>query len=193
MISGVGRLVRGRMESQGVTGRELARRVGCSEGAIRQLISGTQRSGRFRGLRSVHGREPLVCRIQRALDISDGALRRAIAGDDAIAREATWRGAGSAGQIKDVLLLRHRAAILASARDHGASHVRVFGSRARGDAHPDSDVDLLVTFAPGRSLIDLSALILDLREILHRDVDVATERGLHPSIRSRVVAEAVRL
>ena len=76
---------------------------------------------------------------------------------------------------------------------HGASSVRAFGSRVRGDARPDSDLDLLVTMDPGRSLLDLIAIQQDLEDLLHCKVDVVTENGLSPYIRDRVLAEALPL
>jgi uncharacterized protein len=60
---------------------------------------------------------------------------------------------------------------------HGASNVRVFGSVARGDAVPGSDVDLIVDFDSDRTVLDLSALILDLQEALGCEVDVKRARG----------------
>jgi len=54
-------------------------------------------------------------------------------------------------------------------------------------------VDLLVDLEPGRSLLDLSALRLDLCDLLGRDVDVVTTASLHPAIRDQVLAEAVAL
>ena len=81
-------------------------------------------------------------------------------------------------------------AILALAALRGASRVRVFGSVARGEARPSSDVDLLVDLEPGRSLLDLGALLMDLRHLLDWDVDVVTEAGLRPRIRQQVLAEA---
>jgi uncharacterized protein len=68
--------------------------------------------------------------------------------------------------------------------------VRIFGSRARGDARSDSDLDLLVTLEPGRSLFDLTAIKQDLEDLLHFAVDVVTEAGLSPYRRDRVFAEA---
>ncbi len=90
-------------------------------------------------------------------------------------------------------LRSRRAEILAVARKRGARNVRIFGSVARGDAGPDSDVDILVEFEPGRSLLDHAGLMLDLSELLGCKVDVVTDRGLRPRIRDRVLLEAVPL
>lgn len=87
----------------------------------------------------------------------------------------------------------HRDAILALARKHGAHDVRLFGSVARGDTTPASDVDFLVAFDAGRTLLDLVALQLALRDLLHREVDIVTEAGLKDRIRPRILAEAVPL
>ena len=62
---------------------------------------------------------------------------------------------------------------------------------ARGEADQRSDVDLLVDMDPGRSLLDLSGLLMDLRELLGCSVDVVTEKGLRRRIRERVLKEAV--
>ena len=93
----------------------------------------------------------------------------------------------------DELLRSKREEILRLASRHGARNVRVFGSVARGEADELSDVDLLVDLEPGRSLLDLGGLLMDLRELLRRNVDVVTERGLKARIRSRVLQEAVPL
>lgn len=82
------------------------------------------------------------------------------------------------------------AEILRVARQHGAGTVRVFGSRARGDFRSDSDLDLLVTLEPHRSLLDVVAIKQDLEELLGYRVDVVTENGLSPYLRDRVLAEA---
>lgn len=76
------------------------------------------------------------------------------------------------------------------AAKRGARNVRVFGSIARGEARPDSDVDFLVDLEPGRTLLDLGGLLMELRELLGLDVDVVTEHGLKPRIRDRVLKEA---
>ena len=91
------------------------------------------------------------------------------------------------------LLRDKREAILQVAAKHGARNVRVFGSVARGEADDQSDIDLLVDMEPGRSLLDLGGLLMDLQDLLGQNVDVVTERGLKPRIRERVLAEAVVL
>ena len=93
----------------------------------------------------------------------------------------------------DPLLQMHRRAILDLAARHGARNVRVFGSMARGEAGTESDVDFLVSMEPGRSLLDLGGLLLDLQDLLGRDVDVVTEKGLRSRVRDRVLDEAVAL
>ena len=86
-----------------------------------------------------------------------------------------------------------REEVLRIAARHGAHHVRVFGSVARGEARPDSDVDFLVEMETGRSGFDLGGLLMDLEELLGRKVDVAEPEGLHWYIKDRILAEAVPL
>lgn len=76
------------------------------------------------------------------------------------------------------------------ARVHGVRRLRVFGSQARGAAHAQSDLDLLVDLQPDRDLLDLAGFKLDLEEILGCNVDVVTEKSLSPYLRDRIVAEA---
>lgn len=86
-----------------------------------------------------------------------------------------------------------RALIVGLAAGRGAYNVRVFGSVARGENDPDSDVDFLVDLEAGRSLSDLGGLLMDLEAALGAKVDVVTEKGLRPRVRERVLAEAVAL
>ncbi len=88
------------------------------------------------------------------------------------------------------LLREKRDEILRICAKHGARNVRVFGSVVRGEAGEDSDVDFLVEFEPGRSLLDQAGLVLDLEELLGRKVDVVTERGLYWLLRRRILREA---
>ncbi len=89
------------------------------------------------------------------------------------------------------LLKAEREEILRIAAKHGARNVRVFGSAARGEAGPGSDVDILVDLEPGRSLFDLGRLLMDLQDLLGCEVDVVTEPALHWYIRDRILREAV--
>ena len=90
-------------------------------------------------------------------------------------------------------LRSRRDEIIEVARARGASRVRVFGSVARGDATETSDIDFLVDLEPDRNLLDLGGLLMDLQDLLQRDVDVVTERGLRPRVAEHVLADAVEL
>lgn len=83
-----------------------------------------------------------------------------------------------------------RQEILRIAAGHGAHNVRLFGSAARGEDRPDSDLDLLVEMESGRSLLDLIALGQDLEELLDRKVDVLTDSSVHPAVRPHILADA---
>lgn len=91
------------------------------------------------------------------------------------------------------LLSDQREEILRVAEKHGARNVRLFGSAARGELRPGSDVDILVDLEEGRTLLDLGGLLMDLKDLLGCEVDVVTEQGLRPGIRPRVLGEAVPL
>lgn len=91
------------------------------------------------------------------------------------------------------LIQTHRSDILALADHHGLRDVRLFGSMARDDGNDASDVDLLVTLAPGATGLALGGMLMDVQDLLHRRVDIVTEEGLHPAFRQRVLREAKRL
>jgi predicted nucleotidyltransferase len=93
----------------------------------------------------------------------------------------------------DEVFFGKREEILRIAARHGARNVRIFGSVARGQAGKESDLDVLVDMEPGRSLLDLGALLMELQELVGSRVDVVTEQGLRPRIRERVLQEAVPL
>ena len=76
-------------------------------------------------------------------------------------------------------------------RRRGVTRAAVFGSVARGEETPDSDIDFLVEFESGRTLLDLSGLRRDLSLVLHREVDVVTSAALHPRLRTRILEESV--
>jgi uncharacterized protein len=90
------------------------------------------------------------------------------------------------------LVSARREQIMAVAARHHANRVRVFGSVARGDDRPDSDIDLLVDFAPDSSLFDLMRMARELEELLGHPVDVVSTGGLKDRDR-HILAESVDL
>lgn len=93
----------------------------------------------------------------------------------------------------DSLRKDRRAEILRLANFHGAHNLRVFGSVARGEAHADSDLDLLVAWDPGRSLMDHAELVDDLQSLLGMKVHIGTDKALHWYVREKILREATPL
>ena len=102
---------------------------------------------------------------------------------------ATARPISAAPSMESLRKLRTK--IFSAAARHGASNVRVYGSVARGEARPDSDIDLLVDMAAGRSLLDLAGLHLELEDMLGFQVEIGTD--VKPRLRERVHAETIAL
>ena len=110
----------------------------------------------------------------------------------------TWclRDNGSTGSdvvTLDALRAERREEILNLARRRGAHSLRVFGSVARGEANEDSDLDLLVAWEPGRSLMDHAGLVQDLQDLLGVKLHVGTEKSLHWYVRDRIMGEVTPL
>ena len=93
----------------------------------------------------------------------------------------------------DKELERLREKVAPILRRLGVRRASVFGSLARGEGDEESDVDLLVELEPGRSLLDLAELKVELEEVLGRRVDVITYDSLHPLLRDRVLREQRRI
>jgi hypothetical protein len=81
-------------------------------------------------------------------------------------------GARLQGEVKET--------ILRILKPYGVRRVAVFGSYARGDAGPKSDIDILVRFARTKSLIELVRIEDELEQALHRKVDLLTEKAVSP-------------
>ncbi len=90
-------------------------------------------------------------------------------------------------------LQQQKASILDIAKHYHAVNVRVFGSVVRGEEREDSDIDLLVDFLPGTTLLEQVGLIDALSTALGRKVDIVSDRALNKHLRQRVLEEAVPL
>ena len=149
---------------------DLAARARTSQPAIARYEAGTS--------------TPSLATLERILAASGHSLRLEVA-PGGRPRRAPIRSSRLA------LLRRSRQRLLDAARRHGARNLRVFGSVARGDETPDSDVDFLVELKPGRTLIDLIGFEQEAEEILGVGVDAAAPRFLKPRVRQRALREAV--
>ena len=86
-----------------------------------------------------------------------------------------------------------RLDVLAVARRHGASNLRMYGSIAKGQEHNGSDLDLLVDLAAEQTLLGLIQLRQELEDLLGCPVDLTEAESLHPLIRNEILAQALPL
>ncbi|MFW5697192.1 MAG: nucleotidyltransferase family protein [Fimbriimonadaceae bacterium] len=91
------------------------------------------------------------------------------------------------------LLAGLRPEIADVARRYGASNLRLFGSAARGEDGPQSDIDLLVEIESGRTLLDLVGLEQDLTDLIGRKVDIVVEGGVNRHLEPKILSEAVTI
>jgi len=84
-----------------------------------------------------------------------------------------------------------KSKIIPILQQHDVIHAAIFGSFARGEEREDSDLDILVEFGKGKSLLDLVGLKLELEEFLGRKIDVVTYNALHPRMREGVLKERI--
>lgn len=88
------------------------------------------------------------------------------------------------------VLEKNRQAIREVTARHKATNPRVFGSVARGEDGPDSDLDILVDGLPGMTLFDLGGLQAEMEDLLACRVDIVTADGLKARMRDRILTEA---
>lgn len=170
-------LIRGARLEAGLSQSRLAEQAGTSQSALARYETGQS--------------QPSVATLERVLAACGQQLElRAVP-----ASQASLRAGSLRGQLGPrARQLRHsRRRLLDAARAHGVRRVRVFGSLAREQELPGSDIDLLVELAPDRTLLDLAAFQRQAQEILQAPVDVATPDMLKQRIRTRVLAEALPL
>jgi len=98
-----------------------------------------------------------------------------------------------ATDIEDQDLESMIALMIPVLKEYGVTKAGVYGSRVRGDAREDSDLDMVVELPPKTSLLDLVGLEQELQELLGIKVDVATYNGLHPRLRNRILSEERRI
>lgn len=156
---------------------ELAGRAGTSQPALARYETGV-------ALPTLPTLERLLSACGRQLQIDAPPLA------EQPARASSMRGQLGPHAQK---LRRQRRTLLDAAERHGVAKVRVFGSLARGEAGPESDIDLLVDLKPGRTLLDLAGFRREAAEILDIPVDVATTDMLKERIRDEVLIEALPL
>ncbi|MDX2139107.1 MAG: nucleotidyltransferase family protein [Chloroflexota bacterium] len=135
---------------------------------------------------------------QSSVGIPCGVVMSWLAGRMNICRCYNCHETGRAPLMTDAIrqpllladLRKRRNEILALAERYGAYNVRVFGSVVRNEATPDSDVDLLVSYRPGTSLLDVVAFWQDIQELLNCRVDVVDDRAIKPRLRDSILHDA---
>lgn len=156
----------------GFTQRELAQRAGVSQSVIAAYESAS--------------REPSLATLAALVEATGIALRLELGPDlpssPRLVAGPMWHR-----------LRRRRAAVMALAAKHGVTDVRVFGSVARGEDGPDSDLDLLVHLPDGAGLFLLSRFKHDLEDLLHVAVDVVPDEGVKPRVRVNIDKDLVAL
>lgn len=167
-----GQLLRQARSSAGLTQRALARRAGMSQSVIAAYESDT--------------REPALSTLAALVEAAGLTLE---VGVGAPLSGATPEAVGPIGRR----LRRRRAAVLALAAKHGMSNLRVFGSVARGEDGPESDLDLMVRLPEGAGLFAIGRFAEELEELLQVRVDVVPEGALKQRVRARVEPDLVAL
>jgi uncharacterized protein len=173
----VPRTIRRARASAGLSQAELAERAGTSQSALARYETGVVL--------------PTLPTLERLLTACGRRLQ--IRGVPATAASAPITSVRGQLGPRARALRRHRRRLLDAAREHGVRRVQVFGSLARGEEVPGSDIDLLVDLEPGRTLLDLAAFRREAQGILGIPVDVATPDMLKERIRAEVQAEAAPL
>jgi uncharacterized protein len=166
-----GVLLRKARQGAGLSQVELAHRAGVTQSVISAYESGR--------------RQPSLPTLTALIEAAGYELTTGI-------RRSPMRLSRLSGPVGRRLRAR-RTEVVAAAAAHGVTNLRVFGSVARGEDHPGSDVDLLADLPPGMGLFGLGRVQADLEAILGTRVDLVPDRDLKPGIRPRAERELVAL
>jgi predicted nucleotidyltransferase/DNA-binding XRE family transcriptional regulator len=165
-----GELLRRARSRGGLTQRELAQRAGVVQSVVAAYESGT--------------REPSLATLAALVEATGVSLTIDLGPD---------LPASPAPGVIGHRLRRRRAAVLALAAKHGISDLRVFGSVARGEEGPDSDLDLLVHLPEDAGLFALGRFREELEALLRVPVDVVPDDGVKPRVRANIDKDLVAL
>jgi len=166
-----GALLRQARKRAGLSQVELAARAGVTQSVISAYESGY--------------RQPSVPALARLIDAAGCQLTLGLRRQPGRLRQLS----GPVGRR----VRRYRRDLITAAAAHGVQNLRVFGSVARGEDRPGSDVDLLADLPPGLSLFGLGRLEADLEAILGTRVDLIPATDLKPGVRERVEQDLVAL
>ena len=172
MISAPGDLIRDARRRSALTQAELARRAGTRQSAVSAY--------------ETDKREPSISTLQRLL---------AAAGFD-LQLQITESSVASKRLPTSLLAQRleaRRDDVIATIERYGGRNVRVFGSLARGNATPESDLDLLVDLPPQTGILTLGRIARDVEAILGLETEVVPTASLRAAVRDHVLAEAIPL
>lgn len=158
----------------GLTQVQLAARAGVTQSVISAYESGR--------------REPALSTLSRLVEAAGMRLDLQISPVEKGAAPRALPAHGLGGRVR-----RLRRQVLRLVAAHGGTGVGLFGSAARGDDRPDSDVDLLVDLPDDISLLELGRLTEELETLLGARVDVVPERSLKPAVRARIDRDLVPL
>jgi predicted nucleotidyltransferase/DNA-binding XRE family transcriptional regulator len=166
-----GALLRRARKRAGLSQAELAARADVTQSVISAYESG--------------GRQPSVPALATLVDAAGYDLALGL-------RRQPGRLARLSGPVGR-RVRRHRHDLVAAAAAHGVQNLGVFGSVARGEDRPDSDVDLLADLPPGLSLFGLGRAEADLEAIIGNRVELIPAQDLKPAVRARVERDLVAL
>jgi len=165
-------LLREARRSASLSQTELAQRAGVAQSVVSAYESGR--------------REPALSTLVRLIHATGNSLSLTIE-----------RMPGSRPGLPDTLvgrrLRQRRSAVLAVAGRHGVKEIKVFGSVARGEDRPDSDIDLVAALPATMGLIELGTLERELTAVLGQTVDLVPADGIRPAVRVEIENEAISL